>query len=172
MDWLSRQTKGFTKMKKTLMSVATIAFVALSPVTSALADDKATVQVFYDYLSNPGSKSHAEKFMGVVSSDWTSIGDYSGKLKSAEQLVGQLGGMSKLLPDLNWKVEEMIQAGDRVIVRGRATATPNGPFFGVDGKGKSFDIMSIDIHTLKDGKITTTYHVEDWAGALGQLRGK
>ena len=66
----------------------------------------------------------------------------------------------------------MIQAGDRVIVRGRASGTPKGPLFGVDGKGKSFTIMSIDIHTIKDGKIVKTYHVEDWAGALAQLKGK
>lgn len=66
----------------------------------------------------------------------------------------------------------MIEAGDKIIVRGRATATPTGPLFGVDGKGKDFEIMSIDIHTLKDGKIVTTHHIEDWAGALQQLKGK
>lgn len=73
---------------------------------------------------------------------------------------------------MTWKVEEMIQAGNRVIVRGRATGTPKGPLFGVDGKGKSFMIMSIDIHTLENGKIAKTYHIEDWAGALRQLKGK
>ena len=46
------------------------------------------------------------------------------------------------------------------------------PLFGVNGKGKSFEIMSIDIHTIKDKKIVKTYHIEDWAGALRQLKGK
>ena len=86
--------------------------------------------------------------------------------------MGQMGGFAKLIPDLNWEVEEMIQGGNRVVVRGRATGTPNGPFFGVDGAGKSFEIMSIDIHTIEDGKIAQTYHVEDWSGALRQLSGK
>jgi predicted ester cyclase len=54
--------------------------------------------------------------------------------------------------------------------RRRATGTPTGPLFGVDGKGKSFEIMSIDIHTIEGGKIARTYHVEDWAGALRQLK--
>jgi hypothetical protein len=27
----------------------------------------------------------------------------------------------------------------------------------------SFDIMTIDIHTVEDGKIATTYHIEEWA---------
>ena len=66
----------------------------------------------------------------------------------------------------------MIQEGDRVVVRSRATGTPAGPLFGVDGKGKRFDILTIDIHTIEDGKIVRTYHVEDWAGALRQLSAK
>ena len=57
-----------------------------------------------------------------------------------------------------------------MIVRSRASGTPQGPFFGVDGKGKSFTILAIDIHTLQNGKISKSYHVEDWAGAIAQLR--
>ena len=148
-----------------MMSIATMS-------ASAFADDKATVQTFYDFLSNPGSASHAKKFQANVAPNWESVGNYSGKNKTAGAFIGQLGFFAKLIPDMKWKVEEMIQAGDRVIVRGRASGTPKGPLFGVDGKGKSFTIMSIDIHTLNDGKIVKTYHVEDWAGALRQLKGK
>jgi len=155
---------------KRLKSLAVVLCVLAWPLSgAAFADDKATVQIFYDFLSNPGSETHAEAFSGVVTEDWESIGDYSGKTKSGAELIAQLGGFAQLIPDLNWKVEEMIQGEDRVIVRGRATGTPVGPLFGVDGKGKSFEIMSIDIHTLENGKITRTYHVEDWSGALRQL---
>ena len=66
----------------------------------------------------------------------------------------------------------MHQDGDTFVVRSRATGTPVAPFFGVDGQGRSFDIMTIDIHELEDGKIVRTYHVEDWAGALQQLAGQ
>jgi len=161
-------------MKKTSLVFAAIALAALplTTISNAFADDKATVASFYEYLSNPGSESHAATFKSNVSSDWQSVGDYSGKFKTADQLIGQLGGFAKLIPDLNWKIEEMIVSDNRIIVRGRATGTPNGPLFGVDGKGKSFEIMSVDIHTLEGGKISKTYHVEDWAGALRQLKAK
>ncbi len=62
--------------------------------------------------------------------------------------------------------------GDRIIVRSEASGTPAGPFFGVPPTGKSFKIMTIDIHTIKDGKAITAHHVEDWAGALRQLQAK
>ncbi len=144
-----------------------------SVANSALADDKAVVQTFYDFLSNPASEEHAAAFNGATAQSWESIGDYSGKNKKRDEFIGQVSGFfAKLMPDLKWEVQEMIQEGDTVVVRSRATGTPNGPLFGVDGMGKSFDILTIDIHTLEGGKIVKTYHVEDWAGALQQLSGK
>jgi len=155
---------------KTLFAALAILLAPLTGIASA--DDRATVQTFYDFLSNPTSEEHAGKLKSVLSPDWGSIGDYSGYVKPGEKFLAQIGGFGKLIPDMNWAVEEMIVAGDRVIVRGRASGTPAGPLFGVDGKGKSFEIMSIDIHTVKDGLIVETFHVEDWAGALQQLSGK
>ena len=55
---------------------------------------------------------------------------------------------------MKWQIEEVLQDGNRYIVRGKATGTPVKPFFGVEPSGKSFKIMSIDIHTIEDGKIT------------------
>ena len=43
---------------------------------------------------------------------------------------------------------------------------------GVPQGGKSFKLMSIDIHTVESGKITRSYHVEDWVGATRQLSAK
>lgn len=144
-----------------------------STINTAFADDKAAVQTFYDFLSNPASEEHATAFKTGTAENWESIGDYSGKNKNRDEFIGQVSGFfAKLMPDLKWEVQEMIQEGDKVVVRSRATGTPNGPLFGVDGMGKSFDILTIDIHTLKEGKIVSTYHVEDWAGALQQLSGK
>lgn len=140
-----------------------------SMVNVALADDKTMVQTFYDLLSNPASEEHAAAFKEVVAENWESIGDYTGVNKNADKFLGQVGGFGKLIPDLNWEVQEMIQEGNQVVVRSRATGVPAGPLFGVDGKGKGFDILTIDIHTIENGKIIRTYHVEDWAGALRQL---
>lgn len=138
----------------------------------AMTTEKAAVQTFYDLLSNPGSAAATKSFSANTADNWESIGNYSGKNKSKGAFLGQMGFFAKLMPDLNWKVEEMIQSGNRVVVRGRASGTPKGPLFGVDGKGKGFEIMTIDIHTVANGKIVSTYHIEDWAGALGQLKGK
>ena len=146
------------------------AFAAIS--TSAFADDTDTVQKFYDLLSNPGSETHIAAFQATIADDWESVGDYSGKNKDAAGFLGQIGGFGKLIPNLEWAVQAMHQDGDFVTVRSRATGTPVGPMFGVNGEGRSFDILTIDIHELEDGKIVRSYHVEDWASALQQLAGR
>lgn len=150
--------------------IASAAFATIA--TSAFADDTSTVTTFYDLLSNPGSQEQVAAFQAATSDDWVSVGDYSGNNKTREAFLGQMGGFAKLIPNLNWAIESMHQDGDTVIVRSRATGTPVAPFFGVDGQGRSFDIMTIDIHEITDGKIARSYHVEDWAGALRQLSGK
>lgn len=66
----------------------------------------------------------------------------------------------------------MHQVGDSVTARGRATGTPTGPFFGVDGEGRSFDIPTIDIQKLEDRVVVRTYHVKDSASALQHLSGQ
>ncbi|UYO74895.1 ester cyclase [Halomonas qinghailakensis] len=158
------------KALKTTLAVASLCFAGIA--TNAAADDKATVQTFYDLLSNPGSEELAEAFLEVTSEDWESVGNYSGENETRDKFVGQMGFFAQLIPDLDWSVQAMHQDGDFVTVRSRATGTPTDTFFGVDGEGRSFDIMTIDIHELDDGVIVRTYHVEDWASALQQLSGQ
>ena len=160
-------------MKKLFVPVlAALTLAACAASMSANVGQKALVEPFYAFLSNPTSEDAAKAVRAVMADDWQSIGDYSGKYKTPDAFVGQIGGFGKLVPDMNWEMVEVIEAGDKVIVRGKASGTPQGPMFGVDGQGRSFTIMSIDIHTIKNGKIVDTHHVEDWAGALRQLSGK
>ncbi len=153
---------------KNFFASATLATLA----TGAFADDTETVNTFYEMLSNPGSQSHVAAFVDATSEDWVSVGGYSGADKTRDAFIGQVGGFGQLMPDLNWAVQDMHQDENFVTVRSRATGTPVAPFFGVDGEGRSFDIMTIDIHQLENGEIVKTWHVEDWAGALQQLSGK
>ena len=55
-------------------------------------------------------------------------------------------------------------------MRGKATGTTAGEFFGVKPTGKSFNTMALDLFTVKNGKLASAYHVENWVGALRQSR--
>jgi predicted ester cyclase len=160
-------------MKSIVTMAGGIALTLAVALTPARADDRAVVEAFYtqvvSHASSPDVPVRAQK---ILAANWVSIGDYSGKTKTREAFVGQVQGFGKLIPDLKFVAQDIIQQGNRFIVRGRATGTPNGPFFGVPASGKSFDIMSIDIHAVENGLIVKSYHVEDWASALRQLSAK
>ena len=134
---------------------------------------KHVVEAFYsELLSSTTSPDLPARVARVLSADWQSFGDYSSPVKTREQFLIQLQRTAGVLPNLTWKIEEILQVDNRFVVRGRATATPVEPFMGVPPTGRSFEIMAIDIHTVVDHQIVTSYHVEDWHGAIQQLQGK
>jgi predicted ester cyclase len=92
--------------------------------------------------------------------------------KGKAQLTGQIQFFWKLIPDLKWEIQEMLQDGNRIVVRSIASGSPRGDFMGLNLDGsKSFTIMSIDIHTLEGQQIKQVYHLEEWLTAIEQLRG-
>lgn len=129
------------------------------------------VAPFYDALNRPASKDVAALVEGVASADWRS---YSGEnvSKGREEFIQQVKGFGKMIPDLTWDIQEVFADGDRVIVRSEASGTPAGDFMGVPHAGRRFTVMTIDVHTVRNGKLVAAHHVEDWAGALRQLAGR
>ena len=91
---------------------------------------------------------------------------------SRDDVMAGIAQRLRTIPDLKWEIREVLVAGNRVVVRGEATGTPLGNFMGTTPNGKSFKLMSIDVHTFEGGKIVRTYHVEDWQGAFRQLSAK
>ncbi len=69
-----------------------------------------------------------------------------------------------VLPDMKLVPREVLVSGDRIVVRGEGTGTPSGVFLGVPHGGKSYRVMTIDIHSVENGKIVRTHHLEDWLG--------
>jgi predicted ester cyclase len=153
------------------LALPALAAQAVSPAW-AQAQDRAVVDAFYTrLLSAGGPPDLAERAARILAPNWQSIGDYSGKPKTREQFVAQLQGFGKLIPNMKFAAEEVLAMGNRFVARSRATGTPTGPLFGAP-VGKSFDIMAVDIHTVENGLITVSYHVEDWATAIRQLNAK
>ena len=53
-----------------------------------------------------------------------------------------------------------------------ASRPPAGESMGARHTGKSFKLMSIDVHTPEGGKMVRSCHIEDWLGAVRQLSAK
>ncbi|MCH9670559.1 MAG: ester cyclase [Gammaproteobacteria bacterium] len=157
-------------MTKLNTGIFVAALLSISSV--AFASDRAVVEAFYsELLSKPNAADMPEQAAKVLVEEWVSIPTPRGGA-GREGFVNTLRGFGASVPDLKWEPQEILRDGNRYIVRGKATGTPVKPMFGVQPSGKSFEVMSIDIHTVESGRIVQSYHVEEWLKAVHQLKPK
>ncbi len=135
-----------------------------------MSDIKTTVKAFYTDCLTVNNHTDVAKVMGnLLADDFQSIN--AKETKGKAQLIGQIQFFWKLVPDLKWEPQEILQDGNRVIVRSTFSGTPKGDFMGLPTDGsKSFKAMSIDIHTVENGKVKTVYHLEEWPTVMAQLK--
>jgi len=164
-------------MKK-LTQLVVAAFVVTIPLTASAqnlteAQARAVIASWYVLFNQPVQGDMRALQEQVLTADYESCWGYlPGECWGRDTSIKVVGGFAKSIPDMKFDIKEVLVAGDRVIVRGEVTGTPAGDLFGVSHTGKSFRIMAIDIQTIRDGKISRTYHLENWLSALGQLRAK
>jgi predicted ester cyclase len=153
-------------------AVAAIVLVALfaraEPVTEAA---RASVAPFYRALNAEFARESPDLVRQSTSPQWVSCRG-NDVCNTRDEVIAAIGQRLTSVPDLKWEIRDILVAGNQVIVRGEATGTPAGEFMGASYTGKSFKLMSIDVHTLEGGKIVRSYHVEDWIGAVRQLSAK
>jgi predicted ester cyclase len=157
-----------------LLSVGVLALVAGSArAADQLTDSHARdiVAPFYDALNTAPGNDVPDLVVKVTSPDWLSCSG-NDTCRPRDKVIGAIVGLHDAIPDLKWEIKELRVAGNQVIVRGEATGTPGGEFLGVPYGGKSFKVMSIDVHTIEGDKLVRSYHVEDWMGATRQLSTK
>ena len=131
---------------------------------------KGIVEPFYTKCLTVNQETKLPELLGKLLADkFQSFGSVA--VKNKAQLIGQLQFFWKLIPDMKWEIQEMLQDGNRIIVRSIATGSPKGDFMGLPTDGtKTFKIMTIDIHTIENGQVVEVYHLEDWATAMRQLK--
>ena len=94
---------------------------------------------------------------------------------SAEPLTGFQGYVDVLnmmrgaMPDVQWKPEEVIAEGDKVVIRFTMTGTQSNQFMGMPATNKPVSVTAMNIYELKDGKIVREHGVPDLFSMLLQL---
>jgi len=162
-------------MKRAAVTLSAIAGMVLS-VSPAMAQmtvesARASLTPFYQALNASSVERAPDLIKQSTATDWVTCRG-NDLCNSREEVIAGIAARLKAIPDLTWEIKEVLVSGNRAIVRGEAIGTPAGNFMGTATNGKSFKLMSIDVHTIENGKIVRTYHVEDWQGAFRQLSGQ
>ena len=161
-------------MKKFLFPAA-VALLCINTSAQTMTDAqaRAIIAPLYANFSQPVKGKTQELLELGTTPNWQSCsGEDANECRNREVSIKVFEGFAKAIPNMKHEIKELIISGNKIVVRGEITGTPAGDFFGVPHSGKSFKIMAIDVQTIQDGKIAHTYHIEDWAAALGQLRAK
>jgi predicted ester cyclase len=158
-------------MKRVVAAGALVAATLALPAARAemsVEAARASVAPFYQALNAEFAKDSPDLIRQATASEWVSCRG-NDVCNSRDEVIAGVGARLKSVPDLKWQIKEVLVSGNQVTVRGEATGTPSGEFFGAAHTGKSFKVMSIDVHTIEGGKMVRSYHIEDWMGAVRQL---
>jgi predicted ester cyclase len=84
-------------------------------------------------------------------------------------MAAQIAAFRRAMPDYDVKHEDLVVGSDRVAVRNTVSGTHQGAFMGHEPTGRRIEMRTVDIHQVRDNRIVTTWHLEDFAGLIAQL---
>lgn len=91
------------------------------------------------------------------------LGVGPGSLKTASQIY------IRAVPDMEFKVEDSVAAGDRVSLRWTSAGTHTAWVMGLPPTGKRLAFRGVDVFRIADGKIQEAWTSWDVLGVLPQL---
>ncbi|SFD59670.1 conserved hypothetical protein, steroid delta-isomerase-related [Chitinophaga sp. CF118] len=104
----------------------------------------------------------------VCTPDWKDIPLAPGQADGPQGLKDIIRNFSAAFPDVEIIVHEMFGTHERAGVRAEITFTHHREVLGIPATDKRVSIALHEFHYLKDGKLTHTWHLEDWFGLLMQ----
>ena len=89
--------------------------------------------------------------------------------RGPEAMKEHVAGWVVSFPDLRFRIEQMIEQGDRVVSQLVLEGTHEGPWMGIAPTGKRVQIRMIAIHRIADGKIAEDWVLVESLGFFQQL---
>jgi len=130
-----------------------------------MRSDKKNVLLWYDAFS----KKDPALLDRILSKDWVDIPPAPNQPPGPPGAKQILMELTTAFPDLDIKIEDVLQDGNKVVVRSKISGTQRGGLMGFPVKNRKMSIQAVDIHEFKHGKIVRTWHTEDWLTGFHQL---
>ena len=105
----------------------------------------------------------------VLADDWRDTPMAPGQEPGREGLKPMVQAFHDAFADLAIVPQEVVGSAGRAAVRLKLTGRHVGAWMGVPASGREFSIDMHEMHHLADGRITHTWHLEDWDGWRRQV---
>jgi steroid delta-isomerase-like uncharacterized protein len=127
--------------------------------------DMQRVVIWYDAFN----RKDASLLEQILDPTWVDVPSAPGQPAGPQGAIRALEGLTTAFPDLKVSIEEVLQDGDKVVVRSNISGTQVRTFMGMAARDRKLSIQAVDIHQFRDGRIIRTWHTEDWLTGLRQL---
>ncbi|MFN7924414.1 MAG: ester cyclase [Bryobacteraceae bacterium] len=101
--------------------------------------------------------------------DHAALHGYAGVEPGRDGIRNFYNGMWAAFPDARVDVQEVLECGDRLIVRFEFAGTHRGAFLGIPGTGKPVRFHGITILKMENGKCVERWSAADFLAALIQI---
>ncbi|MCW2810578.1 MAG: hypothetical protein JWP61_1036 [Friedmanniella sp.] len=129
-------------------------------------DVKAAARRFFEEGWNAGD---ADELKAFLSEQFVSHNSMGVKIQSSDDYCRGVVSYRAAFPDLVTTVEDVIAAGDRVVVRGTDRGTHRGEFMGRPASGRVVTASWIEIFRMESGKAVEGWVETDTQGLADQL---
>jgi steroid delta-isomerase-like uncharacterized protein len=129
------------------------------------SDNKVVVRRYYDEVLNGRRLDVLDE---IAAEDYLEHDPFPGQGNGRADLKARAAGFHRAFNPLRFTIHDVIAEGDKV-VRWTNAGTDSGGFMGIPPTGKQFGIAGIDIHVVRDGRLTEHWHVVDLLGQMQQL---
>lgn len=122
------------------------------------------IEIFY----SAWKEKKPELLDQVCTADWQDIPLAPGQADGPQGLKDIIIHFTSLLPDIEIVIHEIFGTPERAGIRASINFTHVNEILGIPPSGKKVSVALHEFHYLKDGKLTHTWHLEDWFSLLNK----
>ena len=91
------------------------------------------------------------------------------ELEGPEALKGLLAAYRDAFPDLNVRIDDLVNGGEKVAISITLTGTHQGDLMGIPATGKPVNLQGMILSHFRDGRIVEEYEILDMLAMFQQL---
>ena len=137
--------------------------------TTELSQQLHAERVAVETLYRAFNEQNPDLVDAVLAPAWEDIPLAPGQAPGRAGIKPIIRSMVAAFPDVRITIHDLVQEPGKIGVRAEISGTHLGELFGIAPTGKAVVFRLHEFHTVADGLVTTTWHMEDWFGLFLQL---